>query len=231
MFNHRRTISSYGLTFERKKPLPGATGTPADGADDVDRALDAALAGASGSDDDVELTEAERRVYALAEPGASVQDIIDRSRLGEFETCKALARLVETGYLRRIEPKGKDAQPIAAQERSVAEVVRRTVVQAMMGLVVLAAMAALALVAVGMSSPRDARFVPPAGFDLLASNEARRIEQALAVYRLENGSYPERLEHLVEAGLLRERDLSWPYGEQYWYERTEDGYQLLRPLP
>ena len=229
----RRTISSYGLTFERVRPLPEAPGEAGpDAGDDLDRAFDAALAGASAAEGaDTDLSPAERRVYALADPDVRVQDIIDRARLGEFETCKALARLVEAGYLRRIEPKGEEARPIAAQERSVVEMVRRTAVQAMMGVVVLAAMAVLALVAVGMSSPRDARFVPPAGLDLLAGNEMKRIEEALSVYRLETGAYPERLDGLVEAGLLRERDLHWPYGQPYWYQRTAEGYQLLRPIP
>ena len=42
----------------------------------------------------------ERRVYELAVPGRTVERIVDLSRLGEFETCKALQNLVNLGYLR-----------------------------------------------------------------------------------------------------------------------------------
>ncbi|RMG12237.1 MAG: DUF4388 domain-containing protein [Deltaproteobacteria bacterium] len=224
----RRTISSYEMSFDRLKPLPGGRAAVEEG-DDVDRALDAALSG--GDEEGGGPSSAERRVYELAEEGVTVRDIIDRSRLGEFETCKALANLVEEGYLRAIEPKGKSTRPVAGSERDLVRTVKRTAVQAGIGLFVLAVMATLALLAVRMSSPLGTRYVPRTGEELLAGNALARLEQALEVYRLETGSYPERLDRLVEAGLVHRAELSWPYGTPYWYQRNGDGYELLRPLP
>ena len=60
----------------------------------------------------------------------------------------------------------------------------------------------------------------------------RRIHAALAVARLERGHPPERLEDLVDDGLLHARDLTFPFAEPYAYRliTADPGYELALPL-
>ena len=58
-----------------------------------------------------------------------------------------------------------------------------------------------------------------------------RIEAAIAVYLLEKGEAPERLEALVETGLLLREDLHYPWREPYYYRRVAArDFVLLPPL-
>src|SRR6266540_3104422 len=84
----RRNITSPAMTFLRAERVPGTEGSPGD---------------ALGAN--------ERRVLALAEPGRTVEAIVDVARLGEFETYKALLTLVNLGHI----------EPLAPTRRSPAE--------------------------------------------------------------------------------------------------------------
>ena len=48
------------------------------------------------------LGQNERKIYRLALPERTVEKLIDLSRLGEFETCKALLNLVNLSFLKPI---------------------------------------------------------------------------------------------------------------------------------
>jgi hypothetical protein len=65
---------------------------------------------------------------------------------------------------------------------------------------------------------------------VLATSQARRIEEAVAAYRLETGSYPADLDRLVAAGWLDANELVYPLGLPYVYQTTKDGFELAPPL-
>ena len=65
----------------------------------------------------------------------------------------------------------------------------------------------------------------------LARYQLARLRGALEVYRVEKGQYPERLEELVEVGLVSPRDLRHPWSQPYHYRRRPDGgFVLLSPV-
>jgi hypothetical protein len=65
----------------------------------------------------------------------------------------------------------------------------------------------------------------------LARYQLARLRGALDVFRVERGQYPERLEDLVEAGLVSPRDLRHPWSQPYQYRRRPDGgFVLLSPV-
>ena len=94
----RKVITSYEMTFKRVKKLTAAAGD-----ESVDDEIDAAFDGMMGGEGDAVpagMGANEVKVYGLVEEGRTVQQIIDLSRLGEFETCKALLNLLNQGYLK-----------------------------------------------------------------------------------------------------------------------------------
>jgi hypothetical protein len=228
----RKRVSSRAMTFEPLRILEAerAQQKPAAGEkkDDVDEAFDA-LGDAPVEKKDAEfatLGHHERRVFELAGPGRTVEKIVDLSRLGEFETCKALLNLLNLGYLKPIGPAGRARGAETVRVSDVASRVVATVALA-------CALAALvywldqrALAAQGETAVRDnlaQRF--------LSRYQIARLRGALDVYRLERGQYPAALGDLVETGVVDAPDLEHPWSQPYYYRRTPEGsYVLLPPI-
>ncbi len=225
----RKRISSRAMTFERLKELDGerAAERPAP-KDDVDAAFDGlGDAPAEKRGEFASLGKNERRVFELALPGRTVENVVDLSRLGEFETCKALLNLVNLGYLKPIGPTGRAGRVVDAAR--VSELASRVV--ATIGMAV--ALAALvywfdqrALAAQGETALRD-----NAAQRYLSRYQVARLRGALDVYRLERGAYPPALADLVEAGIVDAPDLRHPWSQPYYYRPTPGGsYVLLAPI-
>jgi hypothetical protein len=227
----RQRITSDRSTFEVVKPLP--VPPLAAGASDVDSALDEAIAGAAGDgerDKNTRIGRNERITFGVIEPGRSVRDLADRSMLGEFETSKALYNLVEQGYLKPVAP--PRVSLVAKAGPSIAGVAAAWAVRfALYGAIGAGAyFAAVKLLPhpVHASEPRP--LVHAESRRLLARAQAARLSQALETFRVEKGAYPESLKELVEAKLVAENDLSFPWREPYFYRKTERGFVLLPPL-
>ena len=86
-------ITSFDLVFRKRKSQPVVISdeeTEGDIAAELDRAL-------AGEDDDakpsrsgIEITTQEAAIYKLVDGRSTVQEIIDRGRLSDFETCRIL---------------------------------------------------------------------------------------------------------------------------------------------
>ena len=234
----RRRVTSYGLVLERLRELDPLVAHGS--SDDLD--LDSAFGEGGGAGPDTRMKnigQHERVVYQLVDGERDVQKLIDLSRLGEFETCKAIDRLLESAFVQASaqEPRKKPSAEatvggISARPRG------RWVPVATRAGVSLALLLGLALGArildprwldlVGLRQPWG--YVDQSLQSQLAVAHLQRLEEALAVFEAQNGSYPERLDELVAARLVHARDLRFPFQQPYWYRRDGSGYQLLRPL-
>ncbi len=202
----RRKITSPEMTFDRLQELetPGALG------------------------------RSEWRVYRLAVPGATVERITDRSRLGEFETAKALFNLVNLAVLRAVAPPPRSAtQGVEAYARGWRDRLRRGAAGVLATAVIGIGLAALLLVATGRGASGAPATQPLDDNRLerfVSRYQVERIRAALEVYRVENGVYPATLDALVDAGLARPRDLRYPWSQHHAYRRQGEGYLLAPPL-
>ncbi|HET9553585.1 MAG TPA: DUF4388 domain-containing protein [Anaeromyxobacteraceae bacterium] len=231
----RRKIPSMAMTFERLRAVEPAAAR-AKGGDDVDAAFDALGAGAeeAQASADPSLGPAERKVFELAVPDRTVERIVDLSRLGEFETCKALLNLVNLGYLEPSATVRDRAGAVGAYARDWQNRLRT-------GATRLGATVAIAAVLAGIAiwvDDRGMAFGERHGAAGLRDNGAQRflaryqmarLRGALEVYKLERGAYPERLAELVDAGLASWRDLRYPWSQEYHYRRPSEGQFVLLP--
>ncbi len=235
----RRKITSTAMTFERTRALetvraPERRAEREKESDDVDAAFDAL--GEDHEPKDAEhpgLGRNERRCFELAEPGRTVEKITDLSRLGEFETCKALLNLVNLGYLKGIAPASRAASAVGAYAQDWQARIRRAATRVVATVAVAATLAGIAywidrrgllLHGAGGAVVRDntaQRF--------LARYQLERLRAALEVYRLERGEYPDALGRLVEAELVTARDLTYPWSQAYYYRRGPGGRIVLLP--
>jgi hypothetical protein len=247
----RRKITSTAMTFERLRELEPERASPTHSrtislsrplgeapGDDVDAAFSALESGDKPAKGDAaSIGKNERRAFDVAVPGRTVERIVDLSRLGEFEACKALLNLVNTGYLRAIPPSRRSAAAeVGAYARDWQLRLRRGVSRLLATLAIAAALASLAWYV----NSRGFAWADPGGGGAIRDNGAQRfiaryqmarLAGALEVYRLERGGYPEDLGALVEAGLAERRDLRYPWTEPYYYRRrAEGGFVLLSPV-
>ncbi len=233
-----RKISSIAMTFERTRSLEperaGAHRSEKKNGDDVDAAFD----GFGGEPevkkgDFASLGKNERRCHELAQPGRTLEKIVDLSRLGEFETCKALLNLVNLGYLRPIPPANRAAAAVGAYAQDWQARIRRGAARVLATLAVATALAGIAYwvdrhgLAFGAQGGAALRDNTAQRF--LACTQMERLRGALEVYRLERGEYPRGLAQLVEAGLASGRDLTYPWSQEYYYRRRPEGRFVLLP--
>jgi len=235
----RKRITSAAATFERVRPLePEPAASPSATSDDLDRALDG-LGGAEGGDGgsdraDLALGRNERRVFGLVEPGRSVDRMVELSRLGEFETHKALLNLCNLGFLRVAPAAGPRARAAAPQASPWVARLKTVAIRAASTLLLAVALAGLLawLDRAGLLWG-DQRGRPvvrdTAPLRLAGRSQLDRLRGALEVFRLEKGRYPEQLEELVEAGLALPRDLRYPWSQAYHYRLDPEGRYLLLP--
>ncbi len=174
---------------------------------------------------------AERRCFELAEAGRAVREIVDLSRLGEYATCSILADLVRRGRLAPGTPVRK--QKLGPLVRALREWAGAAVANLGMALLVAGAVLGLAYLHEALAAAArasDAPFADAALQHLAGETERARIASALAVHRLEQGSFPASLADLLAEGLLSARDLHYPFAGPWTYQREGEGYLLLPPV-
>jgi hypothetical protein len=229
----RRKISSTAMTFERLRSLDPGPGVGKGDAEDVDAAFDALGGEAEGKRGEfASIGPNERRCFELAEPGRTVETIIDLSRLGEFETSKALLNLVNLDLLKPVAPPSRAAAAVGAYAHGWQARIRRAAARVVATLAIAAALSGIAywvdrrglFDAGGGAALRD-----NSAQRFLARYQMERLRGALEVYRLERGEYPDGLGQLVDAGLASGRDLTYPWAEPYFYRRSAEGRFVLLP--
>ncbi len=247
----RRKITSMAMTFERLREMEPERAAPTHSrtlslsrplgdvpGDDVDAAFFALESGDKPAKGDAgSVGKNERRAFDLAVAGRTVEKIIDLSRMGEFEACKALLNLVNLGFLRPVPPSRRSAAAeVGAYARDWQLRLRKGASRLLATLAIAAALAAVAWYV----NERGFAWADPGGGHTFRDNGAQRflaryqmarLSGALEVYRLERGDYPDELPALVKAGLVGRRDLRYPWTQPYYYRRkAEGGFVLLSPV-
>ncbi|MEQ8279829.1 MAG: DUF4388 domain-containing protein [Deltaproteobacteria bacterium] len=230
----REKIPSYTWRVEAVRPLPEEEESSASDSDEFDFS---ALGEGGGTTAYNSIGAFERKIFGLITPERTVQEIIDRSRLGEFEACRALSTLMTEGYIRVIKPtpiEDEDAPKVrvdpAMRMRRIGGILGRIVVSA--GLVVVGAMLAgrAAAFVGGKNSVSDLTYAPRPVERRLAEAQMHRLRRAIEVYRYERGAYPTNLARLVEVGLLQDDDIRFPFEANYFYRVVGETYSLLPPV-
>ncbi|MFL5345215.1 MAG: DUF4388 domain-containing protein [Hyalangium sp.] len=226
----RKKINRLDMTFETLRPLP----PPVNKEEDLDAAFDDAFAEKKKDENKGEFKsvgDSERAVYEKITPERDVRRLIDVALLGEFETCKALLNLINLDYIRPTTGAGKSA---SADRDGLLQKVGQSLGSLGASMAVLAAIVFLVAQLTGtlsLASSPASTFADPAAQRFISRTQVKRIEAALVVFRLEKGDVPEKLDALVEAGLLKPEELRYPWREQYYYRRlAAREFVLLPPL-
>jgi hypothetical protein len=200
---------------------------------DADLDFDFGFDGAGGRKEEAEekgsakitLSSEEREVLALVDGKRSVEEINDRSALGEFDTYRCLSELFTRnliGEVARIVP-----VETTGRGRQMLEGLLQVVMHAALVAIVLASLASQPR---GPLAPWNV-VTPDASTRQLrlhaSQSRLERIDDAIQVFYLDTAAFPDSLDALAALGYLREADLVDPWDRAYGYRLSPGGYQLF----
>ncbi|MFQ5669885.1 MAG: DUF4388 domain-containing protein [Acidobacteriota bacterium] len=174
----------------------------------------------------VAVPSAEAIVYALVEKGLVVQDIIDRSDLGEFETCKALFQLLEKGLIQEISHTGVPVPSDKTQSKRRDMAIAVAAILLFGGTVFLGFWMTLQSPGTRLLAPFPLHRVSETLRLSTSQTRLARLEFGIRLYALYRGHYPRQLSDLVEMGLVNGADLLDPWGHSYTYFLSRRSYQV-----
>jgi len=207
----------------------------------------AAAASGAGGDEaarGVTLSDEDRRVYQLVDGKRTVQEIVERCSLSEFDTCRILYELSNRQVLEEIRSGGgaRAATPAPAP-RQARSTPRAVLAIGYLVLVVVAGGLALrrseAVAWQVVRGDSAAPYLTPLIMrrqvvsigDSVAVSRMRRIDFALQVYYLLNRGYPENLRYLVTSHLLKPDGIVDPAGRAFDYQILPGGYRISYVRP
>jgi uncharacterized protein DUF4388 len=171
------------------------------------------------------------RVFSLVDGRLSARRVVDLARLGTFDGMRSLSDLVSAGVIERTLASAVP-EPLLRPAR-----VAREGLVALRGnalaLVPLAALAAVVWWTAGSAASTvqepDRAIVRSTLESLREDYAGRALRHALEAYRLGHGQWPERLEDLVNTGLLPPEALATHRGRSYYQTHRDLGPIFLAP--
>jgi len=230
-----KRVRSYDLVFRKKLIDQEIVVVGAEDADEVDFDHDrSSRKRAGGFGDKIRISQEEKSIYDLVDGTTTVSDIVEVSRLSEFDTNKALYELITRDLIEEV--RGASAAAVIAQATPVDETeVAETPVP--LPLVLFLVVLAIASIVTSFKNPLNA--IRPVLGGLSPIGNARkaismqRIEmlgQAIDKYNDTHGQLPFELKqltpHYVDQSLLRD-----PWGNAYKYIPRAENYLVIGFTP
>jgi hypothetical protein len=223
-----KKIRSVDMVFARAKPGAAIEIQKEDG--EEEDALGAALTEAqprqvSPPPETVVVSDLEAKVYATVNGVNTVQEIIDRSGLGDFETCRILYDLLARGLIREVRKE--------ATRRVEASVPRPQVSPAFWSALIVLVFAGAAVSTIEMGR-NPANRLPPGYEDPLLTqvltsitrSRVERVDDAIQIYYLQKRFYPDDLAELIRGHLVSGSALQDAWGRSLEYVLLDGGYRL-----
>ena len=223
-----RKIPSFDLVFEKVDPSIEVQRGDSEEEDDMDAVLGGGASPEPASDGSNARTlpPSAFRLYQRVDGRATVQELIDGSRLGDFDTCRVLFELIQLELIREVrQPTRIKPTPEVQQQPQGNWVPMAYVALVLVTVVSLATMALNPLNLVPLpfnQSPTVDSFKR-----VMSRNRMDRIDHALYLFFLEHHRFAPSLTSLTTEGLLREEIVVEPWGRYYAYEILEGGYRII----
>jgi hypothetical protein len=217
-----KRIRSHSMVL-RKKPLDQPiVVVDEDDVEEVDFDTDhAADARAEPSAESIRISAAEKQTYDLVDGVRSITEIVERSRLTEFETCKNLYELMTRDLIEEVRREKAAPQPKLQEVGQLAP----TEVPSVLPLPLILLLAALIVASLATFDRNPLNRFTGMGAERSSVNQAKKavslqristIGTALEAFVIANEEIPQRLADLVPA-FLSENVLWDPWGHAYTY--------------
>lgn len=226
-----KRIRSYDMVFRKKLTDQEIVVVGADDADEVDFDVEAVKKKKKGGlADQIRISQEEKFVYDTVDGTMTVGDIVEVSKLSEFDTNKALYELLTRDLIEEV--RGQSAAAVVEQSTPVDETeVAETPVPLPLVLVLL--LLALASFVTSFKNPLNS--LHPFSRETSGLTEMRKaismqrieaIGQAIEQYHVVHGRMPERLQDLAP-NFIHAKLLTDPWGTQYKYLKPANRYLVI----
>ncbi|HEX9981995.1 MAG TPA: DUF4388 domain-containing protein [Thermoanaerobaculia bacterium] len=231
-----KRVRSYDMVFRKKLTDQEIVVVGAEDADEID--FDPEPSGrrrkSPVNSDKIRISQEEKSIYDLVDGTMTVGDIVEVSRLAEFDTNKSLYELLTRDLIE--EMRGSSAAAVIAESTPVDEGdVADTPVP--LPLVIILAALAIGLVVTSWKNPLNALHpftrATSGVTEVRKSISLQRIEtiaQAIEQYNTVHGRIPQRLQELapnyLDASLLKD-----PWGNAYRYVPRAERYLVVGSTP
>jgi hypothetical protein len=167
-------------------------------------------------------------VHGLVDGKRTVQEIVDRSLIGKFQVYDSLAKLEEGGLVRSVGIERPSLRDLVGGKtlRNISSYLRFGVLFGIIILLIISFRLFLKDVVVNARIQKPEVNLPQA---YSGSSHRTKILEALEIYHLESGKYPEDLQQLVSSGILADWDLFSEDGRPYLYRVEGNGRISLSP--
>lgn len=201
----------------KKKELKDATGL-----EDIFFALDDESSSAFSKEDEI--------VLGLINGISDVQEIIDLSKLGHFETCKILSNLYSNGIINKVREQSAAKMAMPNVFNEIKDAITPYLKYINYGVVILILIYISFYLRLTESlSFNYYSYKEGAGYlnEYIVRNRINSIRFALETYYYENGAYPKNLNLLFEQKFLLKKDLIDSWGNEYNYEiLSQNAYKI-----
>lgn len=229
-----KRIRSYDMVFRKKLTDQEIVVVGADEADEIDFDGHAAKKRKGGLADSIRISQEEKSIYDLVDGTMTVGDIVEVSRLPEFDTNKALYELVTRDLIEEV--RGPSAEAVVQQATPVDETeVAETPVP--LPLVILLMAIAIASLVTSVKNPLNGLRPLHGGLSsITATRKAismqriQAIGQALEKFNDVHGRLPADLDDLAPH-YLDPSMLSDPWGNAYKYLQPGNRYLVIGFTP
>jgi hypothetical protein len=189
----------------------------------------AEVAAITPKSDELSLSSDDLEILLLVDGVSTVEKLNDRTSLSDFDTYRVLADLLTRNLIAEV--RVDVAEVATSQQSQVGQTASRWLLN-----LILAGAALISLVTL-QSNPWSPWKVT--GEDLTSEElrgyaahaELERLEQAVKVFYLDTGGFPETLAALAESGYLDAADQVDPWGRSFGYEISSGGYQIYGVPP
>lgn len=232
-----KRIRSYDMVFRKKTSEQEIMVVGADEADEIDFDADNTTnrkRKPTAGGDKIRISEEEKSVYDLVDGTRTVGDIVEVSRLSEFDTNKALYELLTRDLID--EARGKKTAAVSVQATPVDET---DVAETPVPLPLVIFLAALAVASLVTSLRNPLNHLGPLGGGASAMRSTQKaisfqrveaIGQAIERFNGINGRLPQRLQDLTP-DYISEKLLSDPWGNAYKYLQRPQSYLVIGFTP
>ncbi|HEY0591689.1 MAG TPA: DUF4388 domain-containing protein [Thermoanaerobaculia bacterium] len=225
-----KRIRSYSMVFRHKAVGQEITVVDEDEADEID--FDGAAKKKKKGESKIRITQQEKMIYDMVDGRSTVAEMMESSRLSEFDTAKALYELLSRDLIEEV--RAATAKPGAVPVDETAPTEIPSVLP--LPLIILLALLAVASLVTGIRNPLNV-FTTTTGPSLFTSTKKaislQRIEmigEAIQAYNLATGQLPRTLADLTPNFLARSF-LHDPWGREYKYIQRPERYLVIGFLP
>lgn len=227
----QRRITSLEIVFRQQRTEEPVIIADDEEADDIAAELDRALSATEGdappSEQGVRITTREAAILRLVDGQSTVQEIIDRGGLNDFETCRILYDLACRDLIATTDEPGVRREHGRKPAFSWAPVVEYS------GYLLLLGALTLSIVTITDSPLSGSPRLLATGktvdgiMDLVARSRVQRLSEAARVYYLQKGFFPDDLMDLVRGNLIAGNTLRDPWGRRFGYISSETGFRII----